>query len=459
MKKFWKYIMISAAAVALMPLAACDDDDTVDSYDVNYCYIYQPKSTYASVEYKANGDFMSGLTDPLKVMPVRLTKPAPGNMQIEVAIDPSLIDEYNEAHETDYKMLQGAEILNPVMTIAAGEYISADSITIGFTDHSGFINQESDLILPVVIRSANGAVISKSSRIFLTFNSTYKPNKMTVTQTAKINAVTIMPGWQDEVKKLVITDCIKLSYEPYEEVTINLKIDQSKVADYNAANGTSYLAKNDATLESSVLTIGTDAKSASFSINSGDLSGVANGDSYVIPVVISSVSGGQIETDPENSVVYVLLRSISRELTMSTGSYNGTPCNNRALPANTTVTVDGSDSYQGYNQWIDILDSSSWAYGYMTTDQEMSIDFGETINLSSFYLNHWYGSYAASSITLQTSTDGNTWIDWGSTSWTDQAGTYYINLSSATPTRYMKITFPTGHSSYIEIDGMKFYVE
>lgn len=223
MKKFWKYIAACAVVASMMPLTACDDDDTVDPYDINYVYLYQPNSTFANVEYKANGDFMSGLTDPLKTVPVRITKPAPSNLQIEVAIDPTLVDEYNEANGTEYKFLEGARIDNPVMTIAAGEYITPDSITISFGDHSGFMTEESNLILPVVIRSGSGLTISKSSRIFLTFNSTYRPNIVSLTTTEKVfRAALTADNWQDNIKKLTLTDLFRLSYKPYEEVTLNL---------------------------------------------------------------------------------------------------------------------------------------------------------------------------------------------------------------------------------------------
>ena len=77
MKKFWKYIAIATFAVVMAPLTACDDDSELGpkdkaNYEANFVYLDQPTSTYAQVEYKANGDFMSGLTDPYKLVPIRL---------------------------------------------------------------------------------------------------------------------------------------------------------------------------------------------------------------------------------------------------------------------------------------------------------------------------------------------------------------------------------------------------
>ena len=59
-------------AVGLLPMAACSDDDAVDPYTLNYCYVYQPYSTYAQLEYKANGQFLVDVANPLSVMHPRI---------------------------------------------------------------------------------------------------------------------------------------------------------------------------------------------------------------------------------------------------------------------------------------------------------------------------------------------------------------------------------------------------
>lgn len=446
MKKFWKYIAACAVVASMMPLTACDDDDTVDPYDINYVYLYQPNSTFANVEYKANGDFMSGLTDPLKTVPVRLTKPAPSNLQIEVAIDPTLVDEYNEANGTEYKFLEGARIDNPVMTIAAGEYITPDSITISFGDHSGFMTEESNLILPVVIRSGSGLTISKSSRIFLTFNSTYRPNIVSLTTTEKVfRAALTADNWQDNFKKLTLTDLFRLSYKPYEEVTLNLAIDQSKVAEYNTANGTNYEFKSDATLESNAVTIATDASDAGISINTGDLTGIAQEKEYLIPVTLTSATGASVEYD-EGMTVYVIVRGIARELNVSEAFYNGSQ-----IDYPVTCTVNGSD-------WSDVINMDKYDYEEIDTGTPIEMDFGKVVNLSSIFIYHYGRYYSATSAKLETSVDGTNWTDWGEIEYAGMKQ-YYINLVPATNVRYARLTFLKEYSYGIEIDGMRFYAE
>lgn len=430
----------------MMPLTACDDDDTVDPYEINYCYLYQPNSTFANVEYKANGEFISGLVDPLKTVPVRLTKPAPKDLQIEIAIDPTLVDEYNEANGTEYTLLEGATIANPIMHIAAGEYITPDSICISFGDHSGFLTDQTNLILPVVIKNASGMTISKSSRIFLTFNSTYRPNVLTITTTEKeFRAALAADNWQDGIKKLTLNDLFRLSYKPYEDVTLNLAIDGNKVAEYNTANGTNYEFKSDATLESNAVTIATDASDAGISINTGDLTGIAQEKEYLIPVTLTSATGASVEYD-EGMTVYVIVRGIARELNVSEAFYNGSQ-----IDYPVTCTVNGSD-------WTNVIDMDKYDYEEIDTGTPIEMDFGKVVNLSSIFIFHYSMYYSATSAKLETSVDGTNWTDWGEIEYAGMKQ-YYINLVPATNVRYARLTFLKEYGYGIEIDGMRFYAE
>lgn len=446
MKKFWKYIAACAVVASMMPLTACDDDDTVDPYEINYCYLYQPNSTFANVEYKANGEFISGLVDPLKTVPVRLTKPAPKDLQIEIAIDPTLVDEYNEANGTEYTLLEGATIANPIMHIAAGEYITPDSICISFGDHSGFLTDQTNLILPVVIKNASGMTISKSSRIFLTFNSTYRPNVLTITTTEKeFRAALAADNWQDGIKKLTLNDLFRLSYKPYEDVTLNLAIDQSKVAEYNTANGTNYEFKSDATLESNAVTIATDASDAGISINTGDLTGIAQEKEYLIPVTLTSATGASVEYD-EGMTVYVIVRGIARELNVNEAFYNGSQ-----IEYPVTCTVNGRD-------WTNVIDMDKYDYEEIDTGTPIEMDFGKVVKLSSIFIYHYSMYSSATSAKLETSVDGTNWTDWGEIEYAGMKQ-YYINLVPATNVRYARLTFLKEYGYGIEIDGMRFYAE
>ena len=447
---------IAAMTAVMVPFTACDDDSDLGpkdkaDYESNFVYLETPASTFAEVEYKANGDFMSGLTDPLKLVPVRLTKPAPRDLQVEIVIDPSLVAEYNAAKGTDYKFLTGAKIDNPVMNIAEGAYISSDTISISFGDHSGFIDQEKDLILPIVVNGGDGLTPSKSGRIFLTFTSTYRPNYLSIpAETKTFKAVTVVEGWEETIKTIEISNAFKLTYAPFEDVKVNIAIDESKVAEFNEANGTDYVFKNDATLASNTLTIGTDATNASFSINTGDPTGLANDITYVIPVTVTSIEGAAVELE-EGNTVYVVVKGVSREMSVSRSEYTGS-----LLPYPVACTVGGKTTgYYGYN-WVDVINNGKWQYDYLYSNSLMEIDFGQVVKLSSFYVYHWSSSYSADKLKMETSADGIKWSDWGEVSY-QKASSYYVNMSTSEDVRYMRLVFSNTNNGYIEFDGMQFY--
>lgn len=454
MKKFWKYIAIATLTVAMAPLTACDDDSDLGpkdkaDYVSNFVYFETPTSTFASVEYKANGDFLSGLTDPLKLVPIRLTKPAPTNLQVEVVIDETLVDEYNDAHGTDYNFLSGAKIDNPTLNILEGKFMSADTISISFGDHSGFINQEKDLILPIVVTGGEGLTPSKSARVFLTFNSTYRPNYLSIPTTKlTVNIGIEEEGWEELAETIYPGKIFNLTYDPYEEVTVNVAIDESKVAEYNEANGTEYEFKADAELVSSALKIGTDGQLESLAIKTGDLTGIANENSYLIPITITSVEGAAVEmAEGSNETVYVIVRGAGRELTISNSPLGS------MIDKPVGCTVDGNPS-AGYYTWLGVIDYNTWDYSYINVNSVMEIDFGKVVNLSSFYVYHYSSSYSATGLKLQTSADGENWNDWDEVTYPKQY-MYYVHLSAPETLRYMRVVFTQG--GLIEIDGMAFY--
>lgn len=459
MKKFWKYLMAGAVIASLAPLSACSDDDATDPYDINYVYLRQPTDTYASVEYKANGDIMSGFTDPYTLVPVRLTKPAPQDLTVEVVVDPSLVDEYNEATGKDYVFINGLDVLNSKLTIKKGEYLSTEPIQITMTDPKAFAVDATDLILPIVIKSNNaGLTTSKSSRIFLTFTSDYVPNLYNLAvSTINKKAITVVDGWQNSLKSINVVDFLTLSYAPYEDVTVNVAIDNSKVADYNTANGTNYVAMTDASLAASTITITPEQTGASLTVNTGDISALANGTTYVIPVNVTSVSGAAVEpTENTKSTFYIVLSGAGYELEQ-VSNVNGYVYNYTSA---LTCTVDGQTTTGSYT-WADVLKPDDYAWAYWTPTQPMEIDLGETINLTGLCLN-CYGAYRCPvTFELETSADGQTWTKWDVLNVT-QKSYLYATLSVPSQTRYIKMkgTMPTNsYYQQVDVEWLKLYYE
>ena len=121
-------------------------------------------------------------------------------------------------------------------------------------------------------------------------------------------------------------------------------------------------------------------------------------------------------------------------------------------------SVYGSSSYNNSYQWVNIIDNTTGDYGYIKPGQVMEINFGKVVNLTSFYINNYSSSYAATGLKLETSADGSKWNNWGEVSY-EERGTYYINLSAAEDVQYMRIVFTGGgfNDQDIEIDGLVFY--
>lgn len=459
MKKFWKYIMISAAAVALMPLAACDDDDTVDPYDINYCYIYQPSETDARLEYKANGQFIIDITDPLKLMPVRLTKPAPSDITVTVGLDASLVDEYNATNGTDYVMLEGATIVNPEIRILKGEYISTDSITVAF-DHNAFQTGDENYILPVVLKSASGLNISKSSRIFLTFTSEYRANIVSLTASRNL-VITNDPdvtGWETANRNVTINNFLTTTWAADAPITVKAEIDQSLIDAYNAENGTTYKPIQ-ASVNPANLVIAEGQSGVGLSLTLGDYTGVANGDEYLIPVKLSFESGTGAELAAGVDVAYVQVIALPSTVS-STASSNGL---SQITPQSNWTGLSHTVNY-GDEDFSSILLSNSGYYGVETGDQ-LVIDLGQVYNdvkAFGFQFYAWY--YGLADIQdVEVSTNGSTWKSFGGTNLIRgnyDAANQYIVFSKPTTFQYLRFTCGDyGYSSYYGcfIRQIKFY--
>lgn len=440
MKKYWKYLIAAAAiAVSAPTFTACSDNDEVDPYSINYVYMRQPNDTYANVEYKFNGDFLSGLEDPLALVPVRLTKPAPCDITVEIAIDPTLVKEYNEANEGNYVFLEGAEVLNPKLTIKQGEYLS-DVITIGFTDHSGFFDKTDDLILPVVVKSAGGgAVISKSSRIFLTFNSSYHANLLTLTSDLSIFNDTEEAGWETANTNYTFVDFLRAEWAVDDAVKVTVAIDNSLVATYNTENGTNYQTLAGTTLGATQLEIPVGEIGVDLSIKLGDYTGLANDIEYLIPVKINLVSGDGALLPEAFQVAYIEVTAAPKVMTGSSELPAGLT---QFVGTNWSAVTSGPYGDDDFTYVLNAPVDYFWFYpGYTTT-----IDLGEVQTIAAIGMR-WYAWYYSliSLENVETSLDGVSWTSWGDVQMPDEAENFAI-FSKPAKMRYLR--FVNGEDAY-----------
>lgn len=153
-------------------MTSCGDDTSNDPYDINYAYIRTPSITNYAIRYLEDGSFVKTIEEKSTLIPVRCTKPAPEDMAVTFEIDNSLVDAYNKAHQTDYVFLKNAKLENATLTIKKGEYISADSLKVVYTDMGEFKSGPENFILPVKIQQAgSGGTISENNTFYLTYKS------------------------------------------------------------------------------------------------------------------------------------------------------------------------------------------------------------------------------------------------------------------------------------------------
>lgn len=444
MKKIWKYIIMAAAVAIIAPMTACSDDDEVDPYTQNYAYFYQPNSTFAALEYKANGEFLIDVDDPLKVMPVRFTKPAPSDTKVEVWIDPAAVEEYNSTNNSNYVLLSGAKILNPEMLIKQGEYISADSVLVDLGDHKQFQDGSKDYIVPVCIKSAGSAVVSKSSRIFLTFTSTYRANFVSIEESMIVEVDEDEDAWATMYKNQTID--ITGLWNADVAIGGNAKIDNSLIDTYNEEHGTSYKALAGTTV-TPTFAVSQGSINGTVTVTLGDYSGVMSGEEYLVPVVLSDLTGEGAEL--ATNTCYLVIRKLLVQI--STGWYGLSGLTKLAYESTWSASTSWSSGSDDMTTQLQGDQTYLWIY----EGDEALVDLGEVKTIRQFYTKYYAWYYAVMTLdNLQTSTDGVTWKDWGNASLGDEQE-WYVYWNKAVKFRYIKWTW--GAPSYSDDYGSVLY--
>lgn len=414
---------------------SCDDEDYSSSpgrpdYSVNRVYMLDPESEYSTIEYKASGEFINQLENPLTLTQIRCTRPAPEDVTVTVEIDPTLVAEYNAANDKDYELMQGAKLVNTTFTIPRGEFLATEKLAIDFEDHSALVGNEKNLVLPVAITKVTGGlVISKTSRFFIVFD--YQANELTPVATSYIDVDVTESGWQSAYTNTVINDFITAEWGAEFPVNVSATVDNSLIASYNATNGTDY-KELEATVQPVALAKG--ETSASLSIRFGNYTGVNKGDTYIVPLklAITSGEGAALTTD----VVYVVVRKMPIKLT-----YRGstTPAGWTQIPYQDSwsATLEQPDGI--YDITAFLINSE---YGtYMDTGDKIEVDLGAPTSVSGFSMYFFAWWYSLGSITdIEISSDYNEWIQVEGCDFNVGAQLPYLGFNKTQTFRYIRYT-------------------
>lgn len=472
MKTFFKYSLIYVSALALLPLTtACSDDESTDPYDVNYVYMYSPSKTDNSLVYKGNGVFLTGIAEKCVINPVKCTKPAPTDVTVHFDIAPSLVDSYNQEHGTNYTLLKSAQLENSVLSIKRGDYISADTLKVNFTDLTEFQSGAENFILPITVTEMEGAGVSLSqnSKIYLTFTSTYKPNRVMIASSSE-KTLYIAGGEvidPENPDKLTYNSMLSCEWPADADMTLSLEIQPELIEAYNAKNSTNYKLLPNASLETTTMHIAKGdmgAMEVLTLLSSDKMASVKPGENYIVPIKVTEVTGEGGGVYEEKSECYLLFNAVKMPNIISVSQPVGTLENTMEDWNSWSVyynggTTDGfgKDTHAVFQPTESV---SNKMYRAFNLYEPLTFDLSKTYNISSFDLTYYfsYSSYAASHAKIETSVDGETYeaddIEM------PYRGVQIFKFSRPKNIRYIRITFTSMHSSStwsVYLSAFRFY--
>lgn len=409
MKTLFKYLFMSISAALCLPVVtACDDEEAVDPYDINYVYIYSPTASDNTLEYKGNGTFLVDVEPHSVINPVRCTKPAPEDLTIQLDINPSLVDVYNQANSTNYTLLKNAQLENATLRIRKGEYISADSLKVQLTDLSEFQNGAENYILPISITSISGSgvSVSETSKIYLTFRSLYKANFVNIRSSEEVNLEFENGGFTNLMERLELENAITSSWAADDDISVSVKIDPGKIETYNALNGTSLELMPNAALEKTTMTIKKGASTFENPLTlffSDAMASVELGKGYILPLTITDVKGVGAEAG-EKLTMYFVVKTLEKTTITIENAPIGNPITDFT---NWVVTVNGNSSFAG-TPWKSLLTNPGEDYvSSMNYSSVMEIEMVDMVKVSTIQIEYYDGRYyCATSATLEFSADG-----------------------------------------------------
>ena len=255
---------------------------------------------------------------------------------------------------------------------------------------------------------------------------------------------------------------------------VQFAIDNSKVDEYNKANGTHYLAAPEGAIsfDKSSLTIKADTESSAdtlwvkFSDTAEQL--LTDKAGYVIPVVISSCDGEGYRPSTNMSTKYIVVA-----LEESAVRIGGT----QSEMLGTAIT-DYSSWTSTPNGFQSLFSGSSWSRRYAISENPgvFTLDMQTSQNLTgiavyAMYANYirWYGDeYKPQSLAVEISSDGSTFTSLGKLSGddlvVDNSGYAWFDLYGPMPCRYIRVTIEgapglSDYSYYWSLSGFRAYVE
>lgn len=182
MRKYKKYVLHSLLAViCTLGILSCDGETFDVEGNPNALFFVKLNSTN-SLKFKIINTPVSSSGDKIEVkVPVRSTRPAQGDVKVTASVNSSLVESYNSSNGTEYVAFPEGlvNITKATVTIAAGSYISADSLLLEVPESKYKELEGADYLLPLKISQAsNGRPAAvENSTIWIVVNCEYREIK------------------------------------------------------------------------------------------------------------------------------------------------------------------------------------------------------------------------------------------------------------------------------------------
>lgn len=164
--------MIGLAAVSLLASCAKEEATGTDPYATNFVYLKAPLASTYRATFSTAGNWKNKPEEVTAFTQIRCTKPAPKDIKVSVEIDESMVEAYNAANGTDYKFLNGIELVKTDFVINKGEYLSADTLKTALTNYDEFIEGgTAKYIVPIRMTKTSAGTLSESNFFYVFYDA------------------------------------------------------------------------------------------------------------------------------------------------------------------------------------------------------------------------------------------------------------------------------------------------
>ena len=400
-----KLILLPLVACCL-PFAACsdDDDDPVNQTDIvaelNHINLV-PSQLEGDFELKDEKIVMVEAQDELTLFPIECEKPVAEDTEISLKFKPIAVEKYNLYQKKNYKLFKNIEILTPTLTIRKGETKSAESIKVKITDMTELYDGLANHLVPIAVKNMPEAFAEgEKGELLLSFKKKFYPNAISASTDIPAFGLSHTEGEVDNrMSNVLVKRAILANRQAQDDINLVVAIDQSLVAAYNEANGTSYKTFPHVALKESKLQMGMGTDAANLELLFSDnMETVKYGEDYLVPVVIKEVDGAGSFLG-EATVAYIPFTS-----TFTFGiEVRENPVGSKIETySNWTISVNGTED-SGMLPWNFLL--YGWDIKEIPANAPIVLDMKEKTTIKSI---HWrsYSDYLIHKLTIGVSDDG-----------------------------------------------------